>query len=168
MKRVLFVLLSVLLIVLCGCEQESSTNNPTQTTPSSNIEYPTNPFDKTGWSEYSDYELMEMTMESDQNEFRQLCAVWMTAEEWREYILENCEPFRALMLRDTALKSLEEHTVSVVEQYKDEFGGMPAENFVLLVQTVHPKMMEQLQDYKITFPPRTETDEGFVQEIPSK
>ena len=156
MKKLALIMALLSVLCLSACRME----DPAMTTVS-----PTNPsnmsssdtFDPAEWSGYSDYELMEMTMESDQNEFRQLCAVWMTAEEWREYMLENCEPFRALMLRDTALNSLEEHTVALVEQYKDEYGGMPAENFVLLVQTVHPKMMEQLQDYKITFLPRTGT-----------
>lgn len=165
MKRLILALAVICALFLAGCQSA----DPTVTTlvpPKPVNDASVDSFDPAEWKGYSDLELLELTMESDQNEFRQLCAVWMTAEEWKENMLENCEPFRALMLRDTALKSLEEHTVAVVEQYKDEFGGMLAENFVLLVQTVHPGMKELLREYEITFAPRIPEEEVPARDMP--
>ena len=159
MKKLILFITVACFLCLSGCQ----TAEPIVTTVTQS-----DSFNYAKWKEYSDLELMQLTMESEQIDFRQFSAVYMTAEEWQDYMLDNCEPFRALMHRETALESIKEHTLAVADQYKDEFGGLPSENFVLLVMTVHPEMKEQLKDYEITFPPRTETEETLVLEIPKK
>lgn len=145
MKKILLILLVATLVFACSCAA-----------PTEKLTTPTNSVDTAKWSQYSDYELLKLTIKSEQNEFRQFSAVQMTAEEWKEYMLENCESFRALMLRDTALKSIEEYARTVVEQYQGDLASFRRENFVLLITTVHPEMQEQFMDFEFTFQPRTD------------
>ena len=155
MKRLIFALAVICVVFLVGCQSA----DPTVTTlaPQKPVnDASVDSFDPDEWKGYSDLELMEMTMSSSQNEFRQFSAVQMTAEEWKDYMLTDCEPFRALMLRDTAMKSIEEHAQTVVEQYQGDLASFRRENFVLLITTVLPEMQEQFMDFEFTFQPRTD------------
>jgi len=160
MQKIVLAILVVMLFIICGCAGKTADGTPGQSNPTTinGPEQPTDPVNTDEWAEFSDYELMEMTMASSQNEFRQFSAVWMTAEEWKDYMLENCEPLKALMLRDTAMESLEEHTQTVIDQYQGDLASMRSENFALLAMTLHPQMEELLQDIEISYPPKTGTE----------
>lgn len=104
------------------------------------------------WAKFSDYELLEKAIESDTMAFRQLSAVYMTAQEWKDYVLEHCTPIRALMLRDTAFASVEEHAADLVAQHESDPTQMRVDNFVLFVVTMYPEMEQQFVDYEYTWP----------------
>lgn len=164
---VLIALLIIALFLVCGCADKPDASAPVQTNPTTqnSAEQSTEPLNKDKWAEYSDYELMEMVMDSSQNEFRQFSAVWMTAEEWKEYMLNNCDPFRALMLRDTAKESLKAHILTVIHAYQGDLASVRAENFALLAMTIYPELQVQLQDIVISYPPRTGTAETTTLDI---
>lgn len=69
---------------------------------------------------YSDYELMEQTLQDDVVTWRWAISIPLTNQEWVQYMKENCIPFRRLMERDTALESLRKDAVSLVEKYREE------------------------------------------------
>lgn len=163
MKKIYVAFLIGALFLICDCAE----SKPVQTDPTAQIvgEQPTDPIQYDEWAEYSDYELMEMTMASAQNEFRQFSAVWMTAEEWKDYMLENCEPLHALMLRDSAKESLKSHIMTVIRGYQGDLASVRAENFALLAMTIYPELQAQLQDIVICYPPRTGTEETGTLDI---
>ena len=148
MKKIA-IILAVLLFVLCGCSHRPAATDPTGpvASPESSQE-----LDLAYWAQFSDHELLEKAIESDTMSFRQLSAVNMTAQEWKDYVLEHCTPIRALMLRDTAFASVAEHAADLVAQYEDASTRMRVDNFVLFLVTLYPEMEEQFVDYEYTWP----------------
>ncbi|MBQ7415586.1 MAG: hypothetical protein IJW14_00940 [Oscillospiraceae bacterium] len=143
MKNVILIMTMICLLCLTACQKVKPTaTNPSSSNPSHAIAL--DDFDPALWNEYSDYELIEMTLESPENEFRHFSAVRMTGGEWKDYMLENCDPFRALMLRDTAEESLKQHSFELVTNCSNAF---TAENFAELVVAVVPEMKEELHEY---------------------
>lgn len=153
MKKIA-IMLAVLLFVLCGCSHRPAATDPTGpvASPESSQE-----LDLAYWAQFSDHELLEKAIESDTMSFRQLSAVNMTAQEWKDYVLEHCTPIRALMLRDTAQAAIEQYGASLAEEYQDEPLSR-AENFVLFVVTQYPQMQKQFSDYEYVWPPATGTE----------
>ena len=148
MKKIA-IILAVLLFVLCGCSHRPAATDPTGSiaSPESGQE-----LDLAYWAQFSDYELLEKAIQSETMAFRQLSAVYMTAQEWKDYVLEHCTPIRALMLRDTAFASVEEHTADLVAQHESDPTQMRVDNFVLFVVTLYPEMEQQFVDYEYTGP----------------
>ena len=135
------------------------THRPAATDPTGPIASPESgqELDLAYWAQFSDYELLEKAIQSETMAFRQLSAVYMTAQEWKDYVLEHCTPIRALMLRDTAQAAIEQYGFSLAEEYQDEPLSR-AENFVLFVVTQYPQMQKQFSDYEYVWPPATGTE----------
>ena len=155
MKKLALLLAAALVFVLTACRSgvlEPSTTFPAD--PTTTLE---EALDVAYWTQFSDYELLEKAIESETMAFRQLSAVYMTAQEWKDYVLEHCTPIRALMLRDTAQAAIEQYGVSLAEEYQDEPMSR-AENFVLFVVTKYPQMQKQFSDYEYLWPPATGTE----------
>ena len=146
MKKIA-IILAVLLFVLCGCSHRPASTDPTGPTAA-----PEDELDLAYWGEFSDHELLEKAIQSETMAFRQLSAVNMTAEEWKDYVLEHCTPIRALMLRDTAFASVAEHAADLVAQLESDPTQMRVDNFVLFVVTLYPEMEQQFVDYEYTWP----------------
>lgn len=152
-RRILSALLTLTLLALCDCGEESVPMAPTDPGITQSMEFqPTDPpatvptEQRTDWSGYSDYELMEMTLKSDANAYKSLSS-YVFGREWLLYMMEYCEPFKELMFRETALQSLEEHALELLTQYKDEVAGMRAMNFAELVVMLLPEMQEELSEF---------------------
>lgn len=162
MKKFVWIMAVALLFVLTACQPAATgvvTTAPTAPTAS-----PEDELDVAYWSQFSDYELLEKAIQSETMAFRQLSAVNMTAQEWKDYVLEHCTPIRALMLRDTAQAAIEQYGVSLAEEYQDE--PLPrAENFVLFVVTQYPQMQKQFSDYEYVWPPATGTEPTISMDI---
>lgn len=149
----LLLLFLVLIALLCGCADQASKTDPTTepTVPTTTPE-PEQELDLAYWGQFSDYELLEKAIESETIIFRQLSAVHMTAEEWKDFVLARCTPIRALMLRDTAFASVAEHAADLVAQHEDDPTKMRVDNFVLFVVTLYPELEQQFGDYEYTWP----------------
>ena len=150
MKKFVLIMAVALIFVLTAC-QPAATGVVT-TAPTAPAALPEDELDVAYWSQFSDYELLEKAIESDIMSFRQFSAVNMTAQMWKDYVLEHCTPIRALMLRDTAFASVEEHAVDLVAQYENNPTQMRVDNFVLFVVTLYPEMEQQFVDYEYTWP----------------
>ena len=152
MKRFLALILAFML-VLSGCGEEPVPTGSTEPSTTQSMEVqPTPPASEptecqTDWSQYSDYELMEMTLKSDANAYKHNSPIYMLSRQWLIYMMEHCEPFKELMFRETALQSMKEHTLELLTQYRDEKAGMLAKSFAELVVTLLPEMQEELSEF---------------------
>ena len=153
MKKIALLLAVALLFGLTACQPTVSDAVTTAPTLPTTTPEPEDELDLAYWAQFSDYELLEKAIKSETMAFRQLSAVYMTAQEWKDYVLEYCTPIRALMLRDTAHASIEEHAADLAEKYKDE-PLFCAENFVLFIVTLQPEMQQQFPDFEYQWPPR--------------
>lgn len=149
MKKMCLILVFLLILALCGCGSRSD-GNYSATAPET-IPERQDSFDAAEWDEFSDYELLEKAIKSDTMAFYQLCAVKMTEEEWKDYVLENCKPIRALMLRETAAASVGEFAANLAGEYHTEPYFLAAENFAVFVITLYPELEQQFADFDFTW-----------------
>lgn len=149
MRRMLIALLTLSVLALCGCAEEPVPTGSTEPSTTQSMEVqPTPPASEptegqTDWSQYSDYELMEMTLKSDANAYRSFSPIYMLDREWLLYMMEYCEPFKELMFRETALESMEMYTADLLVRYKDEKSGMLALSFAELIGMLLPELEEE-------------------------
>lgn len=125
MKRILPLILA-LLFILCGCSEDPKPTEPTKvqtedSVPDRPTAAPTQPTEApTPLSEHSDFELIEATVKSDVCSHRTVPSYEVrkfTDQEWVLYMMENCDAFRELMFRDTALESLEHYAPVLFARY---------------------------------------------------
>lgn len=124
MKRFLALILA-LMLVLSACGDKSKPTEPTDGTgyedpgPDQPIEDPIMP--TVPLSEHSDLALITKTLISA------VCAEAYSgsfiygSQEWVIYMMEQCEPFKELMFRETALESLSHYVPSLIAFYQETY-----------------------------------------------
>lgn len=123
MKKIICVVLLLslaLTLFACGKEEENTapTTEPSESiAPSGSID-PSQPADS-GLAALTNRELIGKMIESGKLETPLVSAVAHTDEYWMLWLVQNCDPFRELLSRETGLESLKTMGLDVAAEYED-------------------------------------------------